>query len=189
MPGNRKTPKGGIDLLGRHAKAIGNRRGLDGIGDRLRAGNGKQGVDGLPQAKIERKDRAPLVINANVARTDLIVVRDARKHHVDARRRGKGVADERSKVVLATQNQQREKVAGGAHAANNLGFGTSDILAAAQNTDMGGADLGHNGKVGVGGLRHALNLVEMVHAHLEHQNLGVGRGPASTVSGIPIRLL
>ena len=105
MPGNRETPKGGIDLLGRHAKAMGNRRGLDGIGNGLHAGNGKQGVNGLARAKIERKDRAPLVVNANVARTDLIVVRDARKHHVDARRPGEGVTDERSKVVLTTQNQ------------------------------------------------------------------------------------
>ena len=40
---------------------------------------------------------------------------------------------------------------------------------------MRGTDLAHDGKVGIGGLGQALNLVEMVHAHLEHQNLGIGR--------------
>ena len=50
-----------------------------------------------------------------------------------------------------------------------------DVLAAAQNADVRGADLAHDGKVGIGGLGQALNLVEMVHAHLEHQDLGIGR--------------
>ena len=40
---------------------------------------------------------------------------------------------------------------------------------------MRGADLAHDGKVGIGRLGQALNLVEMVHAHLEHQDLGIGR--------------
>lgn len=53
---------------------------------------------------------------------------------------------------------------------------------------MRGADLAHDGKVGIGGLGQALNLVEMVHAHLEHQT-SVSAGAESTVSGMPIRLL
>ena len=40
---------------------------------------------------------------------------------------------------------------------------------------MRGTNLAHDGKVGIGGLGQALNLVEMVHAHLEHQDLGIGR--------------
>ena len=40
---------------------------------------------------------------------------------------------------------------------------------------MGGADLGHDGKIGIGRLGQALNLVEMVHTHLEHQDLSISR--------------
>ena len=122
MPGDREAPKGSIDLLGRHAQAIGNRGGLNGIRNGLHAGDGKHGIDRLALAKIERKDRTALVINTNVAGADLIIVRDAGKHHVDTSRLGERIANERRKVVLAAQNQQRQIVAGGAHALDNLGL-------------------------------------------------------------------
>lgn len=114
MTGDREAPKGSIDLLGRHAQAIGNRGGLNGIRNGLHAGDGKHGIDRLT-AKIERKDRTALVINTNVAGTDLIIVRDAGQHHVDTSRLGERIANERCKVVLAAQNQQRQEVASGAH--------------------------------------------------------------------------
>ena len=114
VTGDREAPKGSIDLLGCHAQAIGNRGGLNGIRNGLHAGDGKHGIDCLTLAKIERKDRTALVINTNVVGTDLIIVRDAGQHHVDTSRLGERIANERRKVVLAAQNQQRQEVASGA---------------------------------------------------------------------------
>ncbi len=111
-------------------------------------------------AKIERKDRTALVINTNVAGTDLIIVRDAGQHHIDTSRLGERIANERRKVVLTAQNQQRQEVAGGAHTLDNLGLSAGDVLAAAQNADVRGTNLAYDGKVGIGRLGQALNLVK-----------------------------
>ena len=111
----------------------------------------------------------------NAAGANLINIRNTRQHHVDTRGLGKRLTNERGEVVFAAQNQQREKVVGGTHAPNNLGLSAGDILATSQDSNMGGADLGHDGKVGIGGPRKALDLVKMVHTHLENQHLGVGR--------------
>ena len=175
VTGDRKAPKGSIDLLGRHAQTIADRGGLDGIGHGLHAGNGQHGIDRVALTKVERKDWMALVVDANVACADLVVVRDTGQHHVNTRRLSERIANERRKVVLAAQNQQRREVAGGAHTLDNLGLGAGDVLAAAQDTDVGGSDLAHDGKIGVGRLGQALNLMKMVHAHLEHQDLGIGR--------------
>ena len=77
VTGDREASKGSIDLLGRHAQAIGNCGGLNGIWDGLHAGDGKHGIDRLTLAKIERKDRTAFVINTNVAGADLIIGADS----------------------------------------------------------------------------------------------------------------
>ena len=123
-----------------------------------------------------------------MSRADLIVVRDTGQHHVDTSRLGERIANERREVVLAAQNQQRREIAGGAHTLDNLGLSAGDVLAAAQDTDVGGTDLAHDGKIGVGGLGQALNLVKWF-MPISSTRTSVSAGAESTVSGMPIRLL
>ena len=63
----------------------------------------------------------------------------------------------------------------GSHAANDLRLGARDVLAAAQQADVRGADFSDDAVGGLGAARQALDLAQRVHAHLKHHDLGVAR--------------
>ena len=63
-----------------------------------------------------------------------------------------------------------------AQACQDLGLGRGDRLIAAEQLEMDRADVGDRGHVGLGDRAQLGDLAETAHRHLEHQELGLGRG-------------
>ena len=57
-------------------------------------------------------------------------------------------------------------------ALNELTFGQGNLVDRGKILQMSSVDIGHHSDRGAGNFRQALNLAPMVHAHLQHDNLG-----------------
>ena len=167
------------DRLGADSQAPGDGHGEQGIGDRLGPRYGYAHRHRI--ALLERKGemRVSAFVEFDPLGSNGIGRRRTAAQDLDAGRASKRLLDKRREIVLAMQHEHRGMLHAAqlerSHARDDLGLGTCDILAASQDTDMRGTDLGDDGEIRSCARGQPIDLVEMVHSHFQHHDLRIGR--------------
>ena len=177
-PRHAEIAERGIDLGRGDTEPERQRGSVEGVGHGLCPHDRELGVKGGAVRERDGETRATVLVDDHVGGADGIRGVKADELNIDASGVGKRLADERREIVLTVKDERgagSRSVLGRLHAAQDLGLGASDVLAAAEDADVRCSDLGDDGERGLGALREALDLVQMVHPHLENEHLGVGR--------------